>query len=45
MNQVKEEYENLRREINEVQQLQRQLTDSLRNQLKQVRNFIFFHLL
>lgn len=41
MNQVKEEYENLRREINEVQQLQRQLTDSLRNQLKQVCNFLY----
>ncbi|GLH05263.1 Uncharacterized protein GBIM_10905 [Gryllus bimaculatus] len=36
VNQVKEEYENLRREISEVQQLQKQLSDSLRLQLKLV---------
>ncbi|XP_046980381.1 uncharacterized protein LOC124545484 [Schistocerca americana] len=36
VNQVKEEYENLRREISEVQQLQKQLSDSLRLQLRQV---------
>lgn len=36
VNQVKEEYENLRREISEVQQLQKQLSDSLRIQLKEV---------
>jgi hypothetical protein len=33
---VREEYENLRREISEVQQLQKQLSDSLRLQLRQV---------
>ncbi|KAJ9584635.1 hypothetical protein L9F63_021020, partial [Diploptera punctata] len=36
VNQVREEYENLRREISEVQQLQKQLSDSLRLQLRQV---------
>lgn len=36
VNQVKEEYENLRREISEVQQLQKQLSDSLKIQLRQV---------
>jgi hypothetical protein len=36
VNQVREEYENLRREISEVQQLQKQLTDTLRLQLRQV---------
>ncbi|XP_067015368.1 uncharacterized protein [Anabrus simplex] len=36
VNQVKEEYENLRREISEVQQLQKQLSDSLKLQLRQV---------
>lgn len=34
--QVREEYENLRREISEVQQLQKQLSDSLHLQLRQV---------
>lgn len=34
--QVKEEYEVLRQDIQEVQQLQKQLTDSLKSQLIQV---------
>lgn len=34
--QVKEEYEVLRQDIHEVQQLQKQLTDSLKAQLSQV---------
>lgn len=34
--QVKEEYEVLRQDIQEVQQLQKQLTDSLKAQLSQV---------
>lgn len=34
--QVKEEYEVLRQDIQEVQQLQKQLTDSLKAQLTQV---------
>ena len=36
MTQVKEEYQMLRQDILEVQQLQKQLTDSLRAQLVQV---------
>jgi len=34
--QVREEYESLRREISEVQQLQKQLSDTLHLQLRQV---------
>lgn len=34
--QVKEEYQSLRQDIHEVQQLQKQLSQSLRMQLKQV---------
>jgi hypothetical protein len=34
--QVREEYENLRQEISEVQQLQKQLSDTLHLQLRQV---------
>ncbi|XP_021933616.1 uncharacterized protein LOC110836585 isoform X2 [Zootermopsis nevadensis] len=36
VNQVREEYENLRREISEVQQLQKQFSDTLRLHLRQV---------
>ncbi|XP_034948723.1 uncharacterized protein [Chelonus insularis] len=41
--QVKEEYQTLRQEIHEVQQLQKQLTDSLKAQVTQVQGH--FHLL